>query len=186
MPKKYDGAINIGTAKPTQPQLKFTRLYTALENGTDILNQIFEQNRWLAGEKLDIIAVDNIISKRGEYKNLTVTCNLDLHKKLLLKKSIVFGFSESRVYEEIRVNQYYKCFKFAHFISECRGNTTCRRCSSTKYVNKDCYSKHGRCPNCVANNAKGNRLNVRHKATDRRCQCRLERVNGLKLFLIAK
>lgn len=82
--------------------------------------------------------------------------------------------------------QCFRCLKFGHFIKECKGSAVCRKCGSSKHIAKDCDHDGEKCVNCSIKVAAGAQVNVRHNSTDNRCPSRLDRINGLKFFLVEK
>lgn len=188
---KYHGALTVERISPTLPQLKITKLYTSSNSIDEIVEQIRMQNQWITPE--DIIKSEQFYeicpSKAPAYKNLVISTTLETFKKNLKKGFVVFGFSESKVYEYINTLQCNQCLRYGHFSRDCRFPPNCKKCT-LNHNTQECVAtkipSNLRCINCVIANQKGAQYSTRHRPTDERCQSRDERIEALIKLHLAK
>lgn len=100
---KYKDAIEIKAVAPTMPEIKIAKLYTTLDSPEEILQQIQEQNEWFRTLCVNIVSLDTVLSRRGEYKNINMSTDHDTFKIIISKRKIFFGFSTSPIYENASV-----------------------------------------------------------------------------------
>lgn len=177
--------MEIKTVVATRPQIKITRLFTNLTHVDEVLQQIRDQNKWIVDAPLEVREMFVVKSKKGNYTNLTLFVDLDWQKKILEHGKVIFGMSESKCYEHVNLTQCAKCYKFGHYAKECQSKQICRKCAES-HLPSECTSTASKCSNCIVANKKGNAFNTRHRASDDRCPCRIERLESLKKFLTAK
>lgn len=141
--------------------------------------QMKKQNEWMKPLIFNFISLDTVLSRRGEYKNMNLTTDMETFKLTLAKRKIIFGFSTSPIYENVKMLQCSKCLRFGHFTRDCRSKLACRKCGSD-HLYKDCTSETECCPNCSRANENGASYGTRHKANDARCFVRMARIEGIK------
>lgn len=64
-----------------------------------------EQNEWMRTFNYNNVSVDTVLSRRGEYKNINLTTDIDTFKLTIAKRKIIFGFSTSPIYENVKMLQ---------------------------------------------------------------------------------
>lgn len=186
---KYGDSIKVTGVFEKLPQVKITRLISSKAlHDDEILNQLIEQNSWLPKEGLKIEARYKVKTKEGEHDNVILSSDLGTHQQLIRRGAVIFGFSSCKAFEYINIIQCFRCLRFGHFARECKFGPRCQLCTQN-HEKKDCKEEViiSKCVNCVqANRANGTTFSTRHRSSDERCPVRIQRINGLKTFLIAK
>lgn len=173
---------------PFNPQVKVTRLYTDSNDKDHIFNQFLEQNQWL--QNRDFL-IERIYDVPGNppYKNIIIKCDIATHKVFLQRGTLIFAFSECRIYEYVNILQCAKCSRYCHFTRECVFAPYCRKCGAKHETNTCTETLHVnnlKCSNCISANSRGLNYNNRHKVTDERFSSRIERIEALKLLFRQK
>lgn len=129
-----------------------------------------------------VVDVYKVPSPRGEYVNVTLECDLDLHTEIIGKKTLIFGFAEVRVFESVDILQCGRCLGFGHLAGACKGSLHCRRCSGDHLTAECTTPEVSICINCAEANKKGTTYKTNHSPTDARCPIKAARIAGLKSF----
>lgn len=186
---KYGNSIKVTGVLEKLPQVKITRLIsTSKLHNDEILAQIIEQNLWLPKVGLKIEARYQVTTKEGEHDNIILSSNLGTHQQLIKRGAVIFGFSSCKVFEYVNIIQCFRCLRFGHFARECKNGPRCQLCTQN-HEKKDCKAEVviSKCVNCTqSNRANGTTFSTRHRSSDERCPVRIQRINGLKTFLLAK
>lgn len=183
---KYNEVLEIKKVVNKRPQIKIVKIVTDEQMPEVILREICGNNPFMQNRKIDLVDSYTITNARGTYRNIVISCDLDLHNQILQKGSVIYGFSEYKCHENINVVQCVRCQRYGHFNRECVFDLACRLCAQA-HETKDCDASDNLCcSNCVRANAGGATFNTAHKAADDRCPRRQERINSLKAFLLAK
>lgn len=120
------------------------------------------------------------------YKNAIISSNADTQIKIIQHGFFMFGNAHSHCYELVDTVQCVNCAIYGHYARNCKIPTTCKICSGP-HSYKDCpKSGPPKCINCIAANKNGNDFNTRHRATDDRCPVRINRIDGIKCYLVSK
>lgn len=151
----------------------------------EILEQILEQN---AKTGLKIESRYKVKTKEGEHDNIILSSDLGTHHQLLRHGAIIFGFSSCKIFEYVNIIQCFRCMRFGHFARDSKHAPRCQLCTQN-HEKKECTQEFiiSKCVNCAqANRRNGTIYSTRHRSTDERCPVRVQRINGLKTYLISK
>lgn len=177
---KYHNALKISMAQRKRPQVKVIRLNTNTTDALEIKQQFVQQNAILTDENFEVTSVYRVVTPRGSYVNAILQSELELHNKLVEKRTLIFGFAEARVFEHVETLQCNKCLSYGHLAGSCKGAAHCRRCGGDHLLAECPTPDVIACFNCANANKRGMKYNVKHSPTDARCPVRRERVAGLK------
>lgn len=180
---KYGTQIKISQTTPKLPQIKIIRLPIDITEKDEIEGQLRRQNGILREAEFKIVENYIVNSPRGTYQNVIIECDLNLHTKILEKRTMMFKFGEVRCFEHIAMLQCSKCLALGHLARECRRPVHCRRCAQ-EHATSACDSPDEiSCVNCIRANANGAKYGTNHRPTDDRCPLRKQRTEALKIFL---
>lgn len=184
---KYGEAIDVKGINGSRPQVKITRLPCDESLDQDLLQQILEQNIWLKDAILTIERSYSVTTEKLKYRNLIISCELDIQKLILQKGFVICGMKECRCFENVNMIQCHKCARFGHFVRDCTFPARCRKCSAD-HETKECTTipKLHRCANCISSNSRGTNYDTRHRSSDDRCPVRIARIEALKNYLQSK
>lgn len=183
----YGPAIQIKGVAQQSPQIKIVRIFGDFPLKDDIKQQLIEQNSWLGESNFEIERVYSVSSGNTTYQNAILNVDLQLQKKFLERKHVIVGFTECRCFENINLMQCLRCFGYGHFARNCKSSIRCKKCGES-HETKDCVStsRQDKCANCLTPNKRGTSYNVKHRVTDDRCPCRIERIEALKTLFRSK
>jgi len=116
-------------------------------NTANIEDTINRQNPNLNLEKGDIKAKFTYDTKRKN-RNAVVEVGADT-RKTLIRNKIKLGWHVCRTDDYVTATRCFKCSKFNHRLTECRGEVTCPLCAGPHTI-KECKSdtKAYKCINC--------------------------------------
>lgn len=183
---KYRNAIKISMASRKLPQVELIRLNSGTTDAAEIKKQLMQQNAVLREGNFEITSVYEVRAPRGTYINAILQSNLELHNKIVDRRTLIFGFAEVRVFEHIETLQCSKCLAYGHLAGSCKAAAHCRRCAG-EHLTAACLTPNATaCINCANSNKRGTKYNIQHSPTDARCPIRKDRIAGLKLYHTAK
>lgn len=181
---KYNTAIDVRHPTAKLPQLKITRLSTPITDKDEIKQQLILQNVILRDTEFSVLDVYTVRTQRGTYQNIIIECPLELHTRLVDKKTLVFSIGEARVWEHIEMLSCGKCCEYGHTSKNCKNESRCRKCTEKHETKTSTQDNIQRCVLCVKAMEKGADLNPGHRPSDGRCPIRRQRIEGLKNFII--
>lgn len=179
---KYKESIEIKKVIERRPEVKIVKLVANERTPDDILAEIKEKNPFLHGKNVELVDSYTIVTNNGNYLNLVVTCDLDVHADFLRKGTVIFGFAEYRVHERFNLMQCQRCQRFGHIMRVCKSPLACCYCAE-EHETRNCTvdaDQPYKCANCTRANDTGLTYKVNHCARDDRCVCKIERINALK------
>lgn len=183
---KYHHSMKITMPQKRKPQVKVIRINTNTIDPQEIKTQLVQQNAILKEDNFEVTSVYEVNSQRGNYVNAILSTDLEIHNALVQKRTLIFGFSEARVFEHVETLMCNRCLTYGHLAGSCKGNAHCRRCGRD-HLSAECPTPEAvACFNCMAANKKGAKFNIKHSPTDARCPVRKERIAGLKMFHTSK
>lgn len=127
--EKYREGIAIKAAAIKLPQIKLIRINGATTDTDEIHEQLLRQNKILREGNFEITSSYEVKSPRGSYINAILQCDLQLHNKIVQQRTLIYGFSEVRVFEHVEILQCARCLGYGHLAGSCKSATHCRRCS---------------------------------------------------------
>lgn len=179
---KYQDRLIIEKVKEQKPRNKIKNIPIDLQSA-DVKLSLQEQNVWLRNADFNIAERYNVPIENPRYSNIIVECGIPLQLKFLEKGTVICNFDEKKCYESTNVMQCTKCFRFGHFARTCNElQSTCSVCAGD-HAESQCASEDTRpkCINCIRSNEKfGTALNINHRPTDDRCNCRKDKINATK------
>lgn len=185
---KYKDDITVSKVEPARNLVKVTKIFTEATDASEVLDEIISQNAWLNNLGIAPDRMYAINTPKGTYMNLILNCDINAHTELLKRSSIIFGFSQCRIFEYVNTLQCIKCQRFGHFARECAFTTCCKYCAQG-HETKDCNLQTNKytCHNCLLANKRNTiKVNARHAATDDRCPAKIERLEALKHVILSK
>lgn len=161
------------------PQMKVVCISDIVTPANQLVDELLTQNAVDASFKY--IRDYNITTPRRTYRNMIVSCSLDLLKRFIADGLLIRG-AKYRCYEHIRTLQCFRCYDYGHMANKCPNDVICRKCSG-KHVSTECTDASGKltCINCKIAGR-----NFNHSVTADNCPRRIERINGLIDFLVRK
>lgn len=179
--RNFSGNAKIAKAAPVIPQIKLINLPVDTDQGT-LKTALISQNSTLSQADFVVSRVYTIDTGKRSYSNAILDCSLPTQTAILSLNFLMFAGRKRFVHEYVNVLQCTKCLCFGHMSSNCTSPVVCRKCAESHEVS-DCTATHFACSNCIAHN-KGarNKFLTDHLATSDKCQSRLKRINGLKVF----
>jgi hypothetical protein len=137
---------------------------------TNIEDAIITQNPELNLTKGSISAKFTQVTKR-KYRNAIVEVGADTRRTILHRK-IKIGWQICKTDDYVTATRCFKCSKFNHRTTDCRGEVTCPLCAGPHTI-KECKSNptEHKCVNCVAYNRHNptKAISEAHTALDKRC-----------------
>lgn len=112
-------------------------------------------------------------NKKSRKTNLVVEVTPEVRNKLLGKK-LKIGWEVCRHEDYIRIKRCFKCSKFNHTASNCRGKLTCPVCAEEHRRNEcKATAEEYKCVNCSSWNQynKDTKVNENHSSLDNNCGC---------------
>lgn len=96
---------------------------------------------------------------------------------------LFIGFDYCDVYDQVMLRRCFKCSGFNHVSENCKGNTSCPRCSGEHFV-KDCKVSDSelKCINCIKlkDKTKDTGIDINHAAWDSKCHVFKQNVTEFK------
>lgn len=179
---KYRDSIKITLASKKLPQIKLIRINSSSTSPDELKLQLRTQNAILRDAEFQVISIYEVKAPRGSYNNAIIQCDLELHSKLIERRTLILGFSEVRVFEHVETLQCSKCLSYGHLAGSCKGTTHCRRCAGEHLAVACPTPTIVACINCILSNKRGTKYNTTHSPVDARCPIRKDRIAGLKLY----
>lgn len=121
-----------------------------------------------------------IINVRNQVTTMILEVDQYTHKVLVEKQRMKIGWKNCRVYDYVSVVRCYKCWGYSHFATECKNETTCKKCAGNHQYN-ECQNSIKKCVNC-SKSAKKLNLSIAcdHEATDIECESYKRMVDKLR------
>ena len=139
-------------------------------NTTNIEVAIIRQNPDLNLTKGSMVAKFTYVTKR-KHRNAVVEVGADT-KRTLLHRKIKLGWQVCRTDDYVTATRCFKCSKFNHRTTDCRGDVTCPLCAGPHTI-KECKSDTTtyKCINCEIYNRHNPTkvISVAHSALDKGC-----------------
>ena len=161
--------LEINFQKRRNPRLIIYNIpdVVTLENVVDIM---VAQNPDLKLQKGDI-QTKSIFKTKRNTRNLVVEVNAQTHRQMVQNK-LKFEWMICTIVDYVSVNRCFKCSRYNHRHTECRGEETCPLCAG-KHKLKECTAPRNeyKCINCVTYNTynKDRETNENHSSLDRHC-----------------
>lgn len=182
---KFAEKVTVAMPSTRPPQLKIVNLPNDITE-EDLVINIKRYNYWLAEANITYNRHYKIDTGKRRYTVAIVDIDLISFKQCLFNGSILYRFTDCKVYEYVHLSQCSKCLRFGHFASSCTFSIRCRNCGKTHPLS-ECTSDSLACANCIrANKNSSNKCRVDHKATSDLCPSREKRVAGLQSFFSNK
>lgn len=120
--------IEISGVKLTMSQVKITGILMGVTYDAEFVEIIKRDNHWLLEQQLSVSRSYEITTNRGTYRNYIIETDLAAQKLFLDHKQIIVGFKECNVYEYVNLLQWFNCYRFGHFQTECKFSSVCKKC----------------------------------------------------------
>lgn len=179
--RKYRNALAFKSANVIKPMVKIVRLFTQLSDD-EIINQLIEQNVWLADRQIEIVRSYRIGINDNQYTNLIIATNLETQSEFLSRQKILFNFKVSKCYAYFNIIQCNRCCAYGHMSGDCAREQVCKFCAQD-HPFFECPNKQQlpRCINCTNKNGKiGSNYKTGHMASADVCPIRISRINAIK------
>jgi hypothetical protein len=131
---------------------------------------LIAQNPELNLKKGDINARFRYVTKK-QIRNMVVEVGAQT-RKMLLQKKVKLGWLLCKIEDYLVANRCFKCSRFNHRFSECRGEETCPLCAGSHKL-KECTASPMayKCINCLTYNKHNQHKNIcdNHSSLDKKC-----------------
>lgn len=170
--------FNIEDPKKRKFRLKIVGIQEEIGN-EELVDILKTQNEWLPKESE--IKIVKMYSVKGKYNSAIIELDRDNFNRCIELGSVRIGWNLCKLYEEIPLTVCVKCCGYSHIAKECKQtNIACRKCGGNHKM-IDCIVEIPKCINCVAANKKhGFKFDVKHTASDTKCEVRKQKVEMAK------
>ena len=114
-----------------------------------------------------------IMTNRRNTRNLVAEVSPETWRTLVQRK-LKIGWQICNVEDFVRINRCFKCSKFNHRATDCKGEETCPLCAG-KHQLKECEAteRELKCTNCITHNKHntGVHISENHSSLDKSCPC---------------
>ena len=169
------------TSKPRNPQIIIYNVPqgVTLENVEKIIRN---QNSDLLSEEKVIIPRYIFKNKNKVTNNIILEVN-SLARTTILERKLKMGWNICAVDDYFSIRRCFKCCKYNHKASDCRGTLACPICSEDHEI-KQCTSnkENYKCINCINYNKynKNEKVDENHTSLDKNCPCKLALISKYK------
>lgn len=111
-----------------------------------------------------------MFENKKKIKHLVMEVSSDT-RKIILNRKLKIGWNMCNSDDYIKVTRCFKCSKYNHRATECRGEQTCPRCSENHSL-KECKAEQLKCINCITHNRHNPeaQINANHSPLDKNCR----------------
>lgn len=177
--EKYKDNVVFNQLKPYSPTMKIVCLDDLQNSIEEIISEIKLSNKFKC--EFELVREYFIDTPRRTYRNVVIKCDTD-DLATFVSNGIQIGAKKYRVYEIIRTVQCFRCYNFGHISRNCTNKVICRHCAGNHDF-KECTSLDAQ-PTCFNCKMKG--MSFNHRVTADNCQVKIDRIDGLKTFLLKR
>lgn len=181
---KYKNEIISERLGKTLPQIKLCG-FPANASPDELKLNLIMANPELATLTFQVVNTYFITTADVSYTNMIIESDLHTHSRIVAMKTLLFGLSKIKIFENTNIIQCTNCCKFGHNKGTCTHTTACRRCGE-EHQHALCTSQQLKCINCHDNNVNGSTHSIGHLANDPRCPVFKERFQKIKNKLLNK
>lgn len=180
--RKHNNAINVSESHAMRPQIKVVNLPPTVTADT-LKAGLLDSNPRLLHAEFDVERSYVIETGKRTYVSAILNCSLETQLSVLEMGYLMFEDRKCHVFEFVNVLQCQNCFAFGHSQRHCPSPVKCKACAEDHPLS-ECVSTILSCVNCVKHNSVSkNKYLTDHIATSDLCQCKIERINGLKVHM---
>lgn len=180
--REFAANVKISPVKEKRPQIKIIDIGREFVED-ELIERIKAQNAFLADAQITAERIYSVPTRNGPCWNAVINCSIQTQVQILERDKLIIGLEAKHVFENVDLMQCKYCCRYGHFYRNCSSSSkNCRHCGDDHlWENCTKTNQPAQCINCIRANEDNPELNLstNHRATNDRCQVRIERMEGL-------